>query len=322
MQTSWIRAPVIPSLIGESGPSEAAVPLDFFVGQLEASRSNSKNPMALWSLGEAIDLRSLGCLGEAVLNSATLGKALRVFAQGFAVIQSNTQVQTLVDENETHVTYRVLDPHIWPRRADAELSLGLIRGICAAFGLRRDAGRAVGFEHQQDSDTRPFAQHAGCALSFGHEENRLTLPTQALSQRRSAEPSPEAERQSLRVLENALTEQRRTAPASQRVRQTVLGQLGRGDVSQQAVASALGMSERSLRRALALEGRPFHEILEECRRAQGFALLVRTDQRLSEIALALGYSDQTAFSRAFSRWFGLSPLEIRRNGAIEESVIR
>lgn len=322
MHTSWIRAPVVTSLLGDPAASETAVPLDFFVGQLEASRNASANPLALWSLGEAIDLRSLGCLGEAVLNSPTLGKALRIFAQGFSVIQSNTQVQTLIDGNETHVTYRVLDPHIWPRRADAELSLGLIRGICAAFGLPRDALRALGFEHQQDSDARPLAQHAGCALSFGHEENRLTLPTQALSQRRSPDPTPEAERQSLKMLESALTEQRRSAPTSQRVRHIVLGQLGRSDVSQQAIALALGMSERSLRRALALEGRPFHEILEECRRAQGFALLIHSDRPLSEIALALGYSDQTAFSRAFSRWFGLSPLEIRRNGAIEESVIR
>lgn len=322
MQTSWIRAPVVQSLMGEAGPSETAVPLDFFVGQLEASRQSTTNPLALWSMGEAIDVLSLGCLGEAIWNSGTLGKTLRTFAQGFSVIQSNTQVQTMIEEDEVHVSYRVLDPHIWPRRADAELTLGLIRGMCAAFGLKRDAVRAISFEHDQDSDARALSQHTGCALNFGHDENRITLSTQALSQRRASDPDPELERLALRTLDSALTEQRRATPVSDRVRRAILGQIGREDISQQAITTLLGMSERSLRRALALEGKRFHEILEECRRVQGFALLVRTERPLSEIALALGYSDQTAFSRAFSRWFGLSPREIRRNGAIEESVIR
>ena len=78
------------------------------------------------------------------------------------------------------------------------------------------------------------------------------------------------------------------------------------------------MSERSLRRALAAEGQSFHEILEECRRAHGFALLVRSDRLFGEIALLLGYSDQTAFSR----WYGASPRELRKMGAEEVSVIR
>ena len=75
-------------------------------------------------------------------------------------------------------------------------------------------------------------------------------------------------------------------------------------------------------RALAAEGRPFHAILEECRRAHGFALLVRSDRLFGEIALLLGYSDQTAFSRAFSRWYGVSPRELRKMGAEEVSAIR
>lgn len=321
MQTSWIRAPVVSSLLGAEGESSAAVPLDFFVGQLEASRNAAENPLALWSMGEGIKVAALGCLGEAISASATLGKALRVFAQGFGLIQSNTDVQMEVDEDEVHISYRVLDPHIWPRRADAELSLGLIRGICETFAPGRDAYRGVSFEHETAGEHRQLSQHLGCLARFGQEENRITLATAALSQRRR-ETAPDEEKAALRAMENAMIAQRRETPLSERVRSAILGQIGRSAINQQAVAVQLGLSDRSLRRGLAAEDRPFHEILEECRRIQGFALLVRSERPLSEIALALGYSDQTAFSRAFSRWFGVSPRELRRSGAIEESVIR
>lgn len=321
MQTSWIRAPVVSSLIGAEGESSAAVPLDFFVRQLEASRDLATNPLALWTMGEEIRLAALGCLGEAIAASATLGKALRVFAQGFGLVQSNTDVQMEVDGDEVHVSYRVLDPHIWPRRADAELSLGLIRGICEAFALNRDAYRAVSFEHDTAGEHRPLSQHLGCLPRFGQDENRITLAASALSQRRR-DTCPEDEKSSWKTVESAIISQRRETPLSERVRGVILGRIGRTVVNQQAVAVQLGLSDRSLRRGLAAENRPFHEILEECRRIQGFALLVRTERPLSEIALALGYSDQTAFSRAFSRWFGVSPRELRRNGATEESVIR
>ena len=45
------------------------------------------------------------------------------------------------------------------------------------------------------------------------------------------------------------------------------------------------------------------------------ALALMTLIPLVEIALRLGYSDHTAFSRAFSRWFGASPRELRRAGS-------
>lgn len=321
MQTSWIRAPVVSSLLGAERDAAVAVPLDFFIGQLEASRSNTENPLALWSMGEDIKLAALGCLGEAIAASATLGRALRIFAQGFGLIQSDTDVQMAVEEDEVHISYRVLDPHIWPRRGDAELSLGLIRGICEAFSVGRDAYRGVAFEHETRGEHRQMSQHLGCEARFGQEENRLTLATAALSQRRR-ESVPEDEKTAWRAVEAAMISQRRETPLSGRVRSAILGQIGRVPLNQQAIALQLGLSDRSLRRGLAAEERPFHEILEECRRTQGFALLVRGERPLSEIALALGYSDQTAFSRAFSRWFGVSPRELRRNGGVEESVIR
>lgn len=78
------------------------------------------------------------------------------------------------------------------------------------------------------------------------------------------------------------------------------------------VASALGLSVRTLQRWLAGEGRRFDDLVERSRLLSARALLEHTDARVLDIALDLGYSDHAHFTRAFRRWTGVSPLQYRR----------
>ena len=298
-----------------------AMPLQTFVNHLEQERAASSDGLRSWRSGEAMELSAIGILGDAVAPRRTLGEALRIFARGFPVLQSNSRVSLEVIGDEAHVCYRVLDPRIWPRRADTELTLGLIRGICDRYAVPNGAIQDLCFEHQPDRDLRVLARHLGRTPRFGQDENRIVFSTRVLGNTLCAEPGGDAMASSKR-LDGALIELRRQTPVAQRVHELILSRMDRGMVNQSHVAAELGMSERSLRRALAAEGQPFHEILEECRRIHGFALLVRSDRLFGEIALLLGYSDQTAFSRAFSRWYGASPRELRKMGAEEVSVIR
>lgn len=96
------------------------------------------------------------------------------------------------------------------------------------------------------------------------------------------------------------------------VRLEVFRQLSLGLVSQDRVAAALNIQPRTLQRRLKAENSSFREILDEERRKRALALVQQTDLPLSEVALAVAYSDQTAFNQAFRRWFDRSPLKVRR----------
>ncbi|MFD2442161.1 AraC family transcriptional regulator ligand-binding domain-containing protein [Paracoccus kondratievae] len=124
---------------GEAEPVQAApdpqMPLENFVSRLEQDRASSPDGLYWWRLGERVDLGSLGILGSAVAARRTLGEALRSFARGFPLLQSNSDVSFEVNGDEAQICYRVLDPRIWPRRGDSELTLGLIRGICDRYGV-------------------------------------------------------------------------------------------------------------------------------------------------------------------------------------------
>jgi AraC-like DNA-binding protein len=82
-----------------------------------------------------------------------------------------------------------------------------------------------------------------------------------------------------------------------------------GKVDAGGVARTLGLSKRSLHRRLAELGRRYQTVLDDFRASEAERLLAAGRLSTAEIALSLGYADQTAFSRAFRRWRGLPPSE-------------
>lgn len=85
-----------------------------------------------------------------------------------------------------------------------------------------------------------------------------------------------------------------------------------GQLSDDKVAKALGLSSRTLQRKLSGDGTTFKQILESVRKK--LAMVYISDERLSfsEISFLLGFSEQSSFSRAFKRWTGKSPTQIRQ----------
>lgn len=91
--------------------------------------------------------------------------------------------------------------------------------------------------------------------------------------------------------------------------------LGAGQDGRQSgedIAKGLGISLRSLERHLAAEGTSFRELRDDNLKARLEALLRNTDLGLAAIAERLGYSDESALSRATRRWHGCSAAEARK----------
>jgi AraC-like DNA-binding protein len=79
-----------------------------------------------------------------------------------------------------------------------------------------------------------------------------------------------------------------------------------------ATARAAGVDARTLQRHLALAGRSFRDVLERVRSSKATALLDDPNNRMADVAHALGSSDAAHFSRAFRRWTSTTPAEYRR----------
>lgn len=84
-----------------------------------------------------------------------------------------------------------------------------------------------------------------------------------------------------------------------------------GEVSVDRVARSLGMSRQTLYRRLKAEGIIFEEVLMAKRRQLAIRYLGSDRLSVKVVAYRLGFSDSAAFSRAFKRWTGSSPSELR-----------
>ncbi|MCG3267104.1 AraC family transcriptional regulator [Yoonia sp. I 8.24] len=81
-----------------------------------------------------------------------------------------------------------------------------------------------------------------------------------------------------------------------------------------AVAARLGMSRSSLHRQLKAEGHSLTQLKDEQRRNRATVLLSRTDLPISDVSAAVGYAEESAFFRAFHRWYAATPNQFRSAG--------
>lgn len=86
------------------------------------------------------------------------------------------------------------------------------------------------------------------------------------------------------------------------------------------VASALGLSDRTLRRRLKSLATSYSEVLQEVRRDSAEAALIHSDLSVDQIASMLGYSETTNFRHAFRRWVGSSPNAFRHGVMAERGM--
>lgn len=102
----------------------------------------------------------------------------------------------------------------------------------------------------------------------------------------------------------------------QRIKIFVSRNLSEGIPPVSAIAEHLFMSSRTLQRRLADSGQTYQRLVDESRRSLAEKLLRQTSYSLNEIAFMAGFSDQSAFNRAFKRWAGKTPRSFRINPQI------
>ncbi|MGA0099532.1 MAG: AraC-like transcriptional regulator QhpR [Steroidobacteraceae bacterium] len=301
----------ITALLAESGSS---VPLDDYVALLEDFSKAAEPSATAWLVGSSSELPFGGALDGIALSSPSLGTALHWMCQYFPLLQDSTLLKLEVGEERATLHYRILDPSIWPRHEDALYTLGLLSSLlrCAAPGSWKHV--QVGLEVEQEHASADLEAVLKARVEYGSPTNWLRFPAALLDA--PLNPVHATNGDVLKQLAWRLSRRNQQLPLSDRARQMIYREMSEGRVSQEHIAKELGVSGRTLRRKLAEEGLSFQELLDDCR--MRFATLefrTRRGVSLSEMALRLGYSEHSTFSRAFARWAGMAPQQYRRHVA-------
>jgi AraC-like DNA-binding protein len=168
----------------------------------------------------------------------------------------------------------------------------------------------VWFTHGNDQNAAVLEEFFGAPVRFGRENNKLCFDRIYLKKKHFSSNA---------LLYDILVNAMKTyfSPAGER--RGFIDQVSReiiscpeGDPdSAEHIAKQLAISPRTLRRRLAEEGYSFQAAKNLARERQAKYLLSHTTLPLSEIAFKLGYSELSAFSRAFRAWANVTPQNYR-----------
>lgn len=174
--------------------------------------------------------------------------------------------------------------------------------------------RRIWFAHPRPSSTAALEAALGTKAQFGSGSCGIALERACADiPMRAADPAlAQVLGAHAEVLQNRLEVQ---SDLLARVREQVKTGLQRGSGSLEAVAAAMHMSGRTLQRRLAERDVTFASLVEEVRKSEAARYLTSSRLTVTEIAFLLGYSEVSAFVRAFRAWTGQTPLDFRQASA-------
>lgn len=73
------------------------------------------------------------------------------------------------------------------------------------------------------------------------------------------------------------------------------------------VAELFCVSQRTFTRRMQAEGISYREVMKRVKKKAAEKLLLSSDASIADISKSLGYSDASNFTKAFKKWFGVSP---------------
>lgn len=272
--------------------------------------------------GRSFTPQNFKAVGVLVVSSATVGDGLRALARSYGWIQENSSLELNLSEGFASLDYQIYDGRILSRQQDAELTLA---AFCAL--VRHSAGpgwrpREIHFEHGRGGARHDYETIFGTSVFFDQSTNSVVIDAKSLSTV-MARPDPDAFERASWFIHRQLAAADSAGAADQdhhRTRGAALGVLSyvieiqckAGDVGIGAVARRMGLTVHGLRARLRTYDTPFDELVSAVRRRLATRYVEETERSMTEIAFLLGYSELSAFSRAFRHWVGRGPSEHRR----------
>jgi AraC-like DNA-binding protein len=272
----------------------------------------SEDPGLGLSLGRQVPESMLRVVGHLLLTCETLREAIGMLRQYSGLLLGGLEWRLF--EREDVAVFGFTKPEAAPDTqrfwADWMLMLALRVGRRYA-GEPQGSPHSVLLAHPVTSYAERYRSLFGCEVHFDQATYGITFSACLLDKRQA-----HADAVLTRVLrETADTLHRQVTGESsfaERVRHALGYEADLVNLDFHALAARWGVTRRTLRRRLNEEGVSLTQLLEEacCRKAE--EQLRRPHESIKEIASRLGYSEVSAFHRAFKRWTGETPTEYRR----------
>lgn len=261
-------------------------------------------------IGSTVKARRLGLVGYAMLYSCDLSNALQRFARYIHIVSEAVQFEIAEDCDRTTLRFSA-HPALVALRHPVEAQIAAVLAISREITQSDVLPIAIQLPFPLPNDQNKYREIYRCPVNFNQQHAAIVLATSQMHLPiRSADPTlgKFLDQLAQRTLDSL---DATNGDFMDTVRSALWSELPGGRTNLSRVASELGMSSRTLQRRLNELGTSYSVLLEELRREVAGDLLAEKQLGVADIAFLLGYSEPSALRRAFRRWHGVSPRELR-----------
>ena len=261
-------------------------------------------------VGQLMELDDYGVLGLA-WKTCLSPRDMFKRCERFFGLMTDTQVYKVNDEGETgNITiYR----EATRRGIEISNESSIVATLTVIHHLTGSKIRpvSVAFTHSSTADIRLYEEYFGCDVLFDQESNKLVFRSEDLDRRSLKADKSINQFMMERLQEKAEGIEVNVSKLLTDAQNLIKDALPSGIPFAADIGRHLGMSTRTLSRRLAEKGTTYRQLVQETQHQVSTELLTNTSETVSEIAFQTGFSEQSAFNRAFKRWTDQSPLEYR-----------
>ncbi len=291
---------------------DRAVPASQVALLFEEAAKDSGNPSLGLDMARSYHYEASSLLILAVVSAPNVAEGIRCLCHYDRFVDTAIDTRFEADEKQAEFSHCIMVPEgVITRQLAEYLSAFLVQALSNSTRQRMPI-KEVRFKHAHADNQTILEQFFSAPVLFGQQENLIVFDSSYLQERFYSSHS---------LLHDVLIQALKTYFVSSEsglrffdiLCRELIRDVGDEAVTLESVAQRMAMSPRTLRRRLSEEGQSFQEVKKLAREKRAKYYLSHTNMPLAEIAFELGYSELSAFSRAFRNWAGVNPQTYRQH---------
>jgi AraC-like DNA-binding protein len=263
------------------------------------------------SIGVNAPITMWQTLSQVMLAQRTLREAFVALARYSSLLLDDTEWTLHEGENRAYLLCKPELETDAVGRSLIELLFAMIARVAQRFSARHALPLEVQLRHQAPSYAERYQQVFGCPVRFGSDVNALSFSLACLD---TPQPHPDdlLRRTSEGVAEQLVAQRDQARATSQTVIALLRSERHWENIDIAEIARHTRLDVGALRRKLRREGTTLTDLIDAARCRIACEDLLATNKSMRALAAQLGFSETSAFHRAFRRWTGTTPGEYRR----------
>jgi len=299
----------------ESSPTcdhDKRIPYARLIELYQAAANQTGDKALGLHVAEYVNPGMFDVIGYAAMYSATLGAALERVSRYYGIWTDGSAYSFRISGSRVHIRFEYL-ASVHSDNTTQECDSSMATPVCLGRKLTATdwTPLEVRFQHKRPPTIIEYERVFGSAVKFNQPHNELVVDRCLFDQ-----PISNSDPWLCALLDRHAAEMLRNSSSPawliQDVKRLLAASFHKGTPGLKGIAKELGMSQRTLQRRLSEYGVSHQGLLDEVRRDLSRHYLLESEMALGEVAYLLGFSEVSAFHRAFKRWTGLTPKDYRR----------